>query len=405
MNKTFSYVIFLAALGLLLFPLRSVPGCRYTVRDIGFVDLDSPPYTLYCYVTNDTPKDLVSTIKRIAYAALLDSNVVFKIVNIDDAQAERDSFRYIRELDIKSYPAAVLVSPKGGAISIPLGKERNYSKDALWDSLESAVSSPAREKILESVVKTYCTILLFDGVNGEENRKARAVVKEAIKRIGRDMAQMPKPINEPPRLIEIPHGNIGREAVLLWSIGAGGNTVEKPVVAVVYGRGRFLEPLLGGSEITRGNLLKILYVIGLSCECGLGRKRIFGTMLPIRWDSERQSEVIKYAGFDAENPSVKMEVAEILAVDKTACPIGSGRSADSGDILGGYSETSIGPAEDSSEDLAPALLQKMVSPKPESKTTSPGVSILLIPMCVAVVLVILSAAVGIYLFVRRAREG
>ncbi len=57
----------LSLLGLSVIP--DALACRFTVRDVGFVDLGKPPYRLYGFVKSDTPEEAVGTFRRIARAA------------------------------------------------------------------------------------------------------------------------------------------------------------------------------------------------------------------------------------------------------------------------------------------------------------------------------------------------
>ena len=81
-NRRASTGVILAAL--VLAPIVSL-ACRFNVRDVGFVDLGSKPYQLFCFVDKSTPADLVSQIEDISIAALLDSNIQAEVVNVDSA--------------------------------------------------------------------------------------------------------------------------------------------------------------------------------------------------------------------------------------------------------------------------------------------------------------------------------
>jgi hypothetical protein len=54
---------------------------------------------------------------------------------------------------------------------------------------------------------------------------------------------------------------------------------------------------------------------------------LIGQSIPLRWDENLQTEVVKYLGFDAENPLIKREIAGILAANNL--------DAESGEALGG----------------------------------------------------------------------
>jgi hypothetical protein len=63
----------------------------YTVRDVGFVDINPIPYHLYCYVRSDTSDEFKSTFKQISYAILMDSNIETQMINVDQEMKSSDT--------------------------------------------------------------------------------------------------------------------------------------------------------------------------------------------------------------------------------------------------------------------------------------------------------------------------
>ena len=185
-------------------------SCMYTVRDVGFVDIGTIPYRLYYYTREDIPETLTSTFKQISYAVLMDSNVKVEVINADQ-QNDHSAMEYLHFWDIKSFPAAILVSPEGQSLVLPISAGqhlRNSSlaqganepfKEAIWSALEGVVSSPKRKEILQHIVKAYCVVLLIEGEDAAENKRTQEAVAGAIEEISKIMSQMPKPIKEPPR--------------------------------------------------------------------------------------------------------------------------------------------------------------------------------------------------------------
>jgi len=286
-------------------------ACRYNVREIGFVDLDTEPYYLYGYVTADTPEDTIGTLKQISYAALMDSNIKFEIINAD-RQKDHPAMKFLDTSGIKSFPVAVLVSPEGQSLLVPVTEPDRPFKQALWSALESILSSPNREEILQQVTRTYGVVLVIEGLDAQENKRVREAASAAIERIRTQIPMMPKRIANPPVQVVIGSNSLSAEKVLLWGLGLDADKISRPYAAVLYGRARRVGPLLTGREITETKLANILAVVGADCECGLDRRWVLGTMLPVRWDEKIQARVAKALGFDPENPMVKMEISQIL---------------------------------------------------------------------------------------------
>ena len=93
-------ILILAVYTAFCFPISMTSGCVYTVRDVGFVDFDSLPYQLCFYIKNDSSQDAINTFKQISYIALADTNIIPKIVNIDQKTIEQEPvIKYVNLLD------------------------------------------------------------------------------------------------------------------------------------------------------------------------------------------------------------------------------------------------------------------------------------------------------------------
>jgi hypothetical protein len=353
---------------LVCFPFSVALGCIYNVRDVGFTDIGSTPYRLYCYTREDMPGGLTATLRQISYAALIDSNVEVEMINVDQQKASPDhivpspAMKYLDFWELQSFPAAILVSPDGRSLVLPIsvpdklftGHSSSLLKEKLWSAFESVVISPKRKEFLASSARAYCVVLLIQGKDAAENKKAQATVTNAIEEISGMMNQMTKSIATPPRLIVISPELLSQERVLLWSLGVNANEVDVPYVAVLYGRGRHILPLFKGEGITENGVFNILSVIGESCECGIDKEWLMGTMLPLRWGEKVQSEVAKALGFDVESPMVKTEMSQILSL----------RPPES--ELDRYSETTVEfESEPVVAAVSPAKLRQLISRRPD----------------------------------------
>lgn len=288
-----------------------VMACRYNVRDIGFVDLDPEPYRFYSYVRNDTPGNVVSLLTNLAAVVLAESNIHFELIQIEKA-SQHPALKYLGAKPPELLPAGVLVSPDGQRLPVPLLNPGQPAKQSIQTALQQLVSSPKRAEIAHHVQRAFGVILFLEGPQPAENQRVQRAIASAIEQIGGQMKLMPKLIAQPPVMVVIKAASIAKEQVLLWSLGLETNQVPSPRAAIIYGRARWMGPLMKGDEITERNLTGILSIIGADCECGLDISWTQGTRLPIRWDPQQQSEVTRLLGFDPENPQVKIEVSRIL---------------------------------------------------------------------------------------------
>lgn len=351
--------------------LQTAPvlACRYNVREVGFIDLGSAPYYFYGYVSEDTAEDITSSFAQISRAALRDNNIHVEIINTS-RQRGHPAMKYLDLWPIQSFPAAVLVSPEGQSLAVPVRKADQPFKRTLWSALDDILSSPKREEILRQVSQTYGVVLLIEGAEQEENKEARQAALGAIEQISIQMKTMPKPIAQPPALVVIERQSFSREKVLLWSLGLDADKISRPHIAILYGRMRRMGPVLRYEEITEKRLTSFLYVIGQDCECGLDRKWMQGVMLPARWDQKIQAQVANGLGFDPESPMVKMEVSHILSRG-----FNTGSSAREPDVYPsvpfGYQELVI-EFEPASEKQEISLDEAQDTIRPETQPSSPS---------------------------------
>ena len=310
-------------------------ACRYNVREVGFVDLGIERYRLYGYVDKNTPAEITSSFEQISYAALLESNIEAEIIDVNQ-QKDHPAIKYLDSLQlvakprpalatgqIQTFPSAVLVSPDGQTLAVPLTKPGSAARDfeqTLRSAIDDILSSPKRQEILQQVAKAYGVVLLIESVDGEQNKKAKEAARGAIKLVAGQMQYLPKPIAHPPVLIEVSQASLSQENVLLWSLGLDKDKLDQPHAAVLYGRGRWIGPIFKGEQITQDNLTAVLFVIGEDCECGFDHRWLQGTMLPARWDENLLSVAAESLGFDPESPMIKTEISWIVGRGSSSYP-------------------------------------------------------------------------------------
>jgi hypothetical protein len=376
-------------------------GCIYNVRDIGFADLAPHPYRLFCFIQDATPQNVVTGLKQKSYTAFLDSNIKVEIINVD-RDKNHPALEYFLFREIESFPAAILRSPTGRSLILPLSApHESFDKTARF-SFQNAISSPLREEILDRIVRAYCIVLLIEGKDEAENNRAHEVAVHTRRKIEKIMGQLPKRIEDPPLIIVIPLKKIPEERILLWSLGLDEERFGIPHIAVLYGRGRRIGPLLTGDKITGDRLYALLSLIGLSCDCGLDKKWMMGPLLPLRWDKKIQSDVVKFLGFDAENPMVKTEMSSIISLDLFKQAVDDKLRESLGDILDEYSEDIFEfEAESDSERVSPAKLRELtLYPTAQAKFGSR----LKIILYVSGILVLLILGGGLLVLIRARRK-
>ena len=319
-------------LGVLLTCLLSVEAlaCRFNVRDVGFVDLGSEPYSLYIFVGDSMPATERESLQSIATATFYDSNVKTRLLPLGQAR-QGGAKVFLPDGFTGETPAAVLVSPdQKTTLPVPLAKDGVPILQTAWDALESVLDTSRRNAVLRQVFACYGVVLIIEGRDAGENRRVRSMADAVISEITAKLPGLEKEIKQPPVVEVISPDDFPVERVFLWSLGIR-EVLLSPQVVILYGRGRMIGPVLSGERLSQASVSAILNTIGLNCECGLDRKWMQGVMVPLKWDRDRKQEIAKQLGFNPESPEIRIEMSQILA--KGGVGQGINRSKIVGDTL------------------------------------------------------------------------
>lgn len=296
---------------LFLVSVPAVHACRYNVRDLGFMDLETEAYTLYVCTATNAPADVVADLRPIAEEALRDSNVRVQFRPPHALDGEPGA-RNLEGLGAGALPAARLLSPEGKALACPLIRPGEPLAFSAGRAFRALVDSPTRQEILRETSRKFGVILLLEGTRTAENATARKAIREAINELRRDLQSLPKAIADPPALVPLGVAALERERVLLWSLGLDTAPAPEPRALVIYGKARWIGPLMKGPEISASNLTCLFGVIGADCECGMDLAWTRGTSLPVSWSASHQQAATRTLGFDPDDPLVRMEASRIL---------------------------------------------------------------------------------------------
>lgn len=293
-------------------PPATLLACRYNVRDVGFVDLETESYRLCIFVPPGTPAPSLALLQRMPPVALRDCNIHFELLTPEGA-AGHPAFPPPSRTGDDPTVRAVLESPDGRSLPLTFSQRGQPLRQRLAAVLDEVASSPKREELVAAAGRSFAAVLLIEGAVAEANRRAREAITTACDAIREQMQTMPKAIAQPPTLVVLEPNALASERILLWSLGLDPIGTPEPRAAIVYGRARWMGPLMHGEEISAPNVVGLLSIIGADCECGLDVAWTLGTRLPVRWEEAQHARVARALGFDPENPLVKLEVGRIAA--------------------------------------------------------------------------------------------
>ncbi len=381
-------------------------ACKYSVRDVAFVDILPDPYHAYIHVDGTTSAATRDAIRTASGAVFLDANVEATIVDLS-SQPDHHSARGATG----GVPRILLESPDGGTMSVPIGARGVPSKDEVWEAIESVATSRVRRQIRRRMFDAHTVILVVEGASEASNQQAARIAEEATARVAETMDDLPKPIAKPPHTVVVSADRSDEEAVLLWSLGVDRTHANDAYVVVLFGRMRLLATPLRVPGATQADLYKYLDLVGQDCECTLDRSWMQGTMAPHYWDTHDETMALDSLGFDPGNPLVIAEVSRI--VNKPTALTEGATASDSADGALGYTELLIddpsdapsGGAVSSTGRDSPAVGSTRVAgaPAPAQPAGSSG-PLAGAPLgATAIVLVVVALAGGGFVFARSRR--
>jgi hypothetical protein len=339
-------------------------SCRYNIREIGFVDVSQPKFRLTVFVHGDEHKDWLPGFQQTATRLLGSSNVSWEVID-EVQQPDSPDLRHRAQLGPRLPGGMVLAHGRDGGWPVFL----RVPQIELNTKLSDLVVSSSRAQITSAVIETYGAVLLLRGQDQPANLAARTAANEAIKAIESTLADLPKRIEHGPRLIEC-DPSFPDEQILGWSLGVNGKDLPKPVVAVIYGRGRLAGPALKGDSLTTAKIKDQLSLIGADCECTLDHAWMTAPSIPVLFTPALESRLPGVLGFDPSAASVKAEVHNILqtqarvAADPNARP-GSGYRETPLDgsvpIPPGFPATATSPPSPNNFPLNPWLIAAIVA--------------------------------------------
>ena len=154
----------------------SALACRYTVRELGFVNLQGKPWTLVEVSRATTP----------SIAEPIDANIGVAIVH---------------PLEDPNHPAVLALDGAEGVVLMgPNGRTKTITGK---DPLSQAVTSPLRRRLAEEALDTFAFVLMIPGTNEAENEHARAFARTAESRLAALAPHLPRPVSTPLRMIEL----------------------------------------------------------------------------------------------------------------------------------------------------------------------------------------------------------
>jgi hypothetical protein len=150
------------------------------------------------------------------------------------------------------------------------------------------------------------------GFFNDEDKSINENIEKALAQFEKLSSGLDKKVTEHIMQITIDKKKIKKEETILRSMGLDPDKNE-PVVVILYGRGRLAGEPMVGNQITSEHLLRQLVALGTDCECGIDLSPLLKRAIPFYWNKEMRQDVADMLSFDVDNPSVMIEMGQILS--------------------------------------------------------------------------------------------
>lgn len=300
--------------------------CKYSVRDVAFVNIHREPWQLELLKPATANASQVEQWNQTVQQALDRSNIDYTWV---DPQSPQGRLFGQRATDSKQDPGSGIVArltQSSGEAKI-LG---TWDPANLANEIGRLVDSPLRQKMLEDLSQCLCVILLIESGNDELDLPARAATQRAVSSINRQMWSYEKAPDQGPVMHELTRANREQEFWLIKSAGLEPADLDQPVVAIVYGQGVILgEPIMGNDQL-EAQLVARAGICGRSCECDLDKKWLYGQQVLHRWTLANERTAETSLDFDPNSSLVQAEVSQIIQKSQAGNTVGTDPAANLG---------------------------------------------------------------------------
>lgn len=311
-------------------------GCQYTVRDIGFVDLRGPEYTLVV----SCPESLQNQLGDWEYLDDCNIRILFELTG--DQLPEG-----IRSPECK----VELVDFAGRRLLV--GEYQSDFQSVSKRVFDRLFGSQTFTKLRERSIDSFAQIIVFELGDPQSIEQANMAIDEAVKAIKRIEPMLPRPLARPIEVMRISAETIKEEPLLAWCLMPDASTKQGPMVAVIYGRTKLAGKTLRENRITSRELLSQLALVGESCECETDRSWNEELVLPGFWPAEFRRKASSSLGFDPDSPLVQAEISRIVERGPKGAKDPSSRNGDGVDdieqLLLGYDERTVAVRGDALE--------------------------------------------------------
>lgn len=279
-----------------------------TIRDAGFIFGEPGAHRLILLTARDSGgrDELRERFRRATDEFLSQSGVIGMTLDADGPLPPGIA-AHLAENPPPGLPAVMLLAARGwGGRSYHAAYAPEHGPALLAGRIEaavrSAVVSPVRTELLRILPERSCAVVLLTGLDPAENERVRKIV-----------AAVAGEVSDPPVTIFLSRDDAEWAFRLTSGLWHGADD-PRPYLAVFFGRGRRLGPVLGGVDlpITAGSLAELIALLDRDAASLPDPAYAFGPHVPLEWDVKASTRAVLRLGFDPDVFAQSMSWADVF---------------------------------------------------------------------------------------------
>jgi hypothetical protein len=294
-------VLPIAVLTLLLF-MPAAFAEKYSVRDVGFTDLETKPYRIIM-VVKDLKAAGVKQQQTLLHKQIEHANVALSVFAADN-KALAQELKPVK-------PPANVTKPLYWIVT-----DTQISMFDPAQSMQHLLTSPLRNDIYEKVTRSLCAVVLIESRDDVANHIARKKAEHVLQQINEVRRRFDKAPDEDVELATLKLDERDKESWTLWGLDENVKTADKPKLAVFYGKMRRAGPLLEGTDWKEETLFARIAILAQTWEAD-ARPQVAGPALPYASSAWPGKESL---GFDPIQDADKIKLILSKAPVKNSPP-------------------------------------------------------------------------------------
>lgn len=284
--------------------------CKYSVRDVGFVEVHSFGWQLTLAKPDGISESEFVELDKQIHSVLEKTNVSHLWVSLDSQSFQNQIASVKNPAQNAAEITGILSNTKDQCHVFSDWDLTRENRSRTLQALELLVGDPIRNQILNGCSRSLCVVVLIEGNDVGANARAGKLLTATTQKLEKQMWLLEKPTESPPQSLLISVDQTAEATWLKRTLGLP--DPNQPCFGIFYGQGRRLGEWIPLKDATVDKLVGRASICGGDCECDLDRDWLYGHQFIHRWEKSLERQAEETLNFDPHAAYVKSEVATIV---------------------------------------------------------------------------------------------